>query len=121
MANPQETEQRINAHIATYEQQVIARAEDAAQTADLAHHLAGNLNPRRGDPLHDYPHDGSDSLQTDLLAGRQPVHRGAQGFWLQRHMRDALLSEHVPTGGEDRRPLFQRFDDEMRRKGNPFR
>jgi tetratricopeptide (TPR) repeat protein len=30
MANLQETEQRINAHIATYEQQVIARAEDAA-------------------------------------------------------------------------------------------
>jgi tetratricopeptide (TPR) repeat protein len=29
-ANLQETEQRINAHIATYEQQVIARAEDAA-------------------------------------------------------------------------------------------
>ena len=58
----------------------------------------------------------------EALCGRgQPVHLVAQGFRLQCHVGDALISECVPTGGEYGRPLFERFDDQMRRQGNPPR
>ena len=86
-------------------------APTEAETRDVPHHMVGVTDPREDYSVARYAADAAECVDGILARGKLPILVGGTGLYL-----DALLRGHgyAPgtTGGETRRLLERRWDNE---------
>lgn len=86
-------------------------APTEAETRGVPHHMVGVIDPREDYSVARYAADAAECVDAILARGKLPILVGGTGLYL-----DALLRGHgyAPgtTGGETRRLLERRWDDE---------
>ena len=86
-------------------------APTEAETRGVPHHMVGVIDPREDYSVERYAADAAECVDGILARGKLPILVGGTGLYL-----DALLRGHgyAPgtTGGETRRLLERRWDDE---------
>ena len=86
-------------------------APTEAETRGVPHHMVGVIDPREDYSVARYAADAAECVDGILARGKLPILVGGTGLYL-----DALLRGHgyAPgtTGGETRRLLERRWDDE---------